>query len=192
MGWLFYERKTNQTVREHLDEKLTWDSEIGKYKVLKSAMVGSTYYAAVERIQADTRTVFAAVFLTQSRPRATDGMTFGYKDMDESDGPTERKCPVSILNLLTETIYEYAKQWREDCRAYAQKKKQRPKIGQTIQFQTPIKFGDGYEGDRFQVANIIYKGRNLTVYKNPDGRPYRITNIEQREFTVVSEQPQLA
>ena len=108
--------------RMECDKMLTWDAKdsdgniLSSHRVLKSAMVGSTYYAAVttERKGEPTK-VWAAVFLTCGRTRH-DGTIWGYKDMDETVGPCEDKCPASILALLTPTDSDWANQWRERCR----------------------------------------------------------------------------
>jgi ferredoxin len=188
MGWLFYRKPEDETVREHLDKKMNWESETARYCVLKSAMVGSTYYGAVEIVVKETgkRDVFAVVYLTKSNKRAADGMTFGYKDMDEGCGPCERKCPVGVLDLLTETESAYAK--------YAESKRiGKPKVGQRIKFPAPISFTDGTKHEEFEVTSTFnLKGRASTVYRALDnGRNYRITNIQRREFAVVEENPAL-
>ncbi|MGN0130711.1 MAG: hypothetical protein ACI4CE_07485 [Methanomethylophilus alvi] len=85
-------------------------------RVLKSAMVGSTYYAAVEsRTVMGGREVWAAIFLTCGRTKQ-DNTLWGYKDMSETDGPNEAKCPASVLALLTPTDSRVANGWRERCR----------------------------------------------------------------------------
>lgn len=92
---------------------------IGKFEVLKSSMVGSTYYAAVKRTRFATETepekscVFAAVCLTSTNSK--DYYNFAYKDMDETCGPYNYDCPKGILDLLTPTDNEFAKNWREKC-----------------------------------------------------------------------------
>lgn len=98
----------------------------GHYKILKSAMVSTVYYAAVKNLTefrgkmengervyepVDDGAVFAVVFLTTVK-----GCWFYYKDMSEDMGPCEDKCPASILNLLPETTNEYALDWRQRCR----------------------------------------------------------------------------
>ena len=64
-----------------------------------------------------TREVWCAVFMLQFVPKATDGMTFGYKDMDEGAGPVIARCPERILDLLTETDSKWALAWRQRCRS---------------------------------------------------------------------------
>ena len=101
---------------------------IGSMKVLKSAMVGSTYYAAVEtKTNGTSPYVSAAVFLTCGK--GSDGTVWGYKDMDENMGPCEDKCPASILALLSPTDSKNALEWRERCRENIRMKAEERKNG---------------------------------------------------------------
>ena len=104
-------------------DMVSWSEDhkvIGRYEVLKSSMVGSTYYAAVKRTKFATETepelsrVFAAICLTSTNIK--DYYNFSYKDMDESCGPYQCDCPKGILDLLSPTENEYALQWRQACR----------------------------------------------------------------------------
>ena len=129
---------------------------VGKYEVLKSAMVGSTYYAAVKRTVFATATepektiVFAAVCLT--RVDSKDHFNFSYKDMDETCGPCEYDCPASILKLLTPTDSDWAKEWREKCWNNIEEKKfisalNSLPIGTVIRFKAPYEASMYKEGD---------------------------------------------
>lgn len=136
MGWTHCFdgiRKPNGEIdrRRECDNLLTWcrkdenGNVISSGEVLKSAMVGSTYYAAVRNKDGK---VWAAVFLTCGRTRH-DGTAWGYKDMDESMGPCEDKCPVSILDLLSPTDSQRANEWRDRCRKNAVTAAERRKAG---------------------------------------------------------------
>jgi len=93
MGWLFYAREKGETNVAHFQEKMGEG-----YTILDGATVGGTFYAAVR----DPRgLVSAVVVLTRWRPN--DPYNFGYKDMDESMGPGEARCPARILDLLSPT-----------------------------------------------------------------------------------------
>ena len=112
MGWTGYYAENYKNGK--IDRKAECDNNINNsdyLKVLKSSMVGTTYYAAVEIIK--TKEVFAAIFLTSVR----DG-EFMYKDMEESEGPYECRCPKGILKLLSPTNNEIALKWRERCYEY--------------------------------------------------------------------------
>jgi hypothetical protein len=82
MGWLFMrDMGGHATPRAYLDNQFTCEREHHRLTVLASSMVGSTYYAACERIETHgDRQVFAVICLTKTSTGARDGCTFGYKD----------------------------------------------------------------------------------------------------------------
>lgn len=153
MGWTSYRAthyKPTKNGRLTIDRKAECDAYFleglnsGYYEVLKSAMVGSTYYAAVKPlkkyggkdangndvhidIQENEQRVFAAIFLTSTD--MTDYYNFSYKDMDESCGPHQTDCPKGILDLLTPTESEWANEWRKACYENLQKKKDKNSLG---------------------------------------------------------------
>lgn len=142
MGWTYQHAKhynANGSInrKAELDSQFNWEAEISKYEVLKSAMKGSTYYAAVRHTNKQTTlsSVFAVICLTHSAMK--DYYNFGYKDMDETAGPYEDECPKGILDLLTETQSKYALEWRERCRNNLTQSKSLAsvKIGEVIEFK---------------------------------------------------------
>lgn len=106
MGWSSTDtgRITSQEKKQRIDRIRTWDNE----EVVKSCMVGTTYYAAVKR--KDDGVVYAVVALTQMEEGE-----FGFKDMSEICGPVEVKCPIGILKLLSPTDNKLAQEWRKRC-----------------------------------------------------------------------------
>lgn len=124
MGWTFMEKPSRP--KDYLDGQFTWTADDGREnRVLRSAFAGRTeYYAAVETIYPDgSREVWAAVVLVKFVPKAMDGLTFGYKDMDESAGPYVCRCPETVLRLLTKPRGEYAEQWRDRCRQWHERRR---------------------------------------------------------------------
>lgn len=138
MGWTSYNATHYKYVagRKVVDRKAECDAYFmeglnrGHYNVLKSAMVGSTYYAAVqimkkyvgedengksiyEDLPENARETFAAIFLTSTNMK--DYFNFSYKEMTENSGPYKYDCPKGILDLLPPTDNEYALNWREEC-----------------------------------------------------------------------------
>lgn len=128
MGWtsiyvkeLEYNYKTKTYNRKSfLDREYACENSEYKWEVLKSAMVGSTWYGACRRTNKKTGEVviFGETILT-----AIDKMEFFWKEVSEDMGPFTFDCPIGILNLLSPTDNSYAKQWREKCRAYQKRKK---------------------------------------------------------------------
>lgn len=128
MGWTsyqadFYKKGKVDRIAE-VENQLKWGEDCpNKYTVLKSALVGSTVYSAIERVHKETgeRQVFATIFLTSINMK--DYHNFSYKDMDETCGPCHNQCPISILKLLTSTDHEWANNWRKACYEYHASKK---------------------------------------------------------------------
>ena len=127
MGWLEYHAgyyKNGKVDRKtEIDSKYNWEDESCKVEVLKSSMVGSTYYAAVKSFDKTNRCerVTAVVCLTSTNNK--DYFNFAYKSMDETMGPNQCDCPKGILNLLTPTESEWANEWRKKCYENLAKKK---------------------------------------------------------------------
>lgn len=143
MGWTSYHAAYYKNGK--VDRKAECDAyfmeglNTGYYRVIKSALVGSVYYAAVQNLKrytdwkdkdgkwdvkdvpADERETWAAVFLTRTDSR--NYYNFYYKYMDETVGPSQAECPQSILKLLSPTDSQWANEWRERCRENAKKKK---------------------------------------------------------------------
>lgn len=132
MGWTSYHaehyKKGTIDRKKECDEYWEGGLNRGHFKVLKSAMVGSTYYAAVQILKeyvgkdndnndiykdVENGQVFGIIFLTSVNMK--DYHNFSYKPMDETMGPYQYNCPIGILKLLPETDNEYAKEWRRKC-----------------------------------------------------------------------------
>lgn len=187
MGWTSYTAmyyKKNGTI----DRKAECDYEInrcGGNVVLKSAMVGSVYYAAVMTIS--TGEVWAAVFLT-----SVDGNEFFYKDMDESVGPYDCKCPKSILNLLTPTDNEHANTWRESCLEYhkkanSQKAFKNIKEGQKAVWTVPHdRFTGLSKGDKVVMTKAKVNGGKRCVWLlNDMGCYVSSKHIDQDNYELI-------
>lgn len=143
MGWTSYHAdfyKNGKVDRKaECDKVYSFENDGQKSVVLKSSVVGSTYYAAVQYTNKDKNetTVYGAVCLTQIDNN--DYFNFAYKDMTEFYGPCECKCPVSILKMLSDTDNEYAIEWRKRCREYHENKSKKTwldkvEIGERIVF----------------------------------------------------------
>jgi len=125
MGWTFYPKPAN--VKADLERNLTWTDSNGSRRVLKSGIVArNEFYAAVEHVAPDgTRKVWAAAHILKFAPSAADGYTFGVKEQSEDMGPYIARCPESILELLTPTESDWANKWRQQCRDYHTRRRER-------------------------------------------------------------------
>ena len=189
MGW------TYSHVCGNIDRKKECDQifAVG-YMVKKSAMVGSVYYAAVththnfvydqpddwrhyhlEPIPEAERETFGAVVVTDIYTDEQDVKWFGYKDMDETEGPGYYDCPAGILDLLSPTESVWANEWRQKCRERRETKNARAnflrkinslEIGSRLQLVCPCKMSNGIgAGDlitltvrTWNAAKVFYDG----------------------------------
>jgi hypothetical protein len=164
MGWTSYNakyyKKNGQVDRKkECDAIFLEGSNRGHYEILKSSMVGATYYAAVRTLMRFTgkdengkylyepfpdpekQPVWAAIVLTETNRK--DFYNFSYKDLTEDAGPTECACPATILNLLSDTDNAYALNWRKRCMEHAENKKIKTRlnrfpVGSQIKFFNPF------------------------------------------------------
>ena len=171
MGWThcFDGRlKPNGSVdrRYECDRLCTWcrkdehGNVISSGEVLKSSMVGSTYYAAVRNKDGK---VWAAIFQTCGRTK-WDGSLWGYKDMDETVGPWEDKCPASILALLSPTDSISANEWRERCRRNIAKAAEIRRNGPKPLF-APVGVTVTVEGKSWIMTSSAYKEKTMYRYR---------------------------
>lgn len=122
MGWTSYYATHFKNGKIDREAECLENLRSDKFDVLKSAMVGSTFYAAIKNKQSGD--VFGAVILTKTER----GQEFYYKPLDEDSGPCETKCPKSILKLLTPTTNKYALEWRKQCEEYHKSKSNAAKM----------------------------------------------------------------
>lgn len=189
MGWTSYHAEfyKNGTVdRKKEIDKLWTQAEGKKYpelNVLKSRMIGSTYYAAIEeKEKCVVKNVFAVVVLTSINMK--DYFNFSYKEMYESAGPYYYDCPKGILDLLTETDNEYAINWRNKCRENLQKKKDELTKG-TLPVGSIIKFKK-YNGDFVVLEKMspMYQFRRAWWYCAESNTYYPLNHIPD-EFEII-------
>ena len=171
MGWTEYH--ATHYKKGKVDRKAECDAYFmeglnrGFYDVLKSSMVGSTYYAAVKPLKKykdinteeivdipeNEQQVFAAVFLTSTNIK--DYYNFAYKLMDETVGPYQYDCPKGILDLLTPTESKYANEWRQKCYANIAQKKDKNSFGK-LPVGTVIKVVMPYDTKYFRTGQEVY------------------------------------
>jgi hypothetical protein len=196
MGWTSYHATHYKNGR--VDRKAECDAYFleglnrGHFDVLKSSMVGSTYYAAVKPLKKSNgkdengnyiyvdmskaeQFVFAVVFLTSTNQK--DYYNFSYKDMSEDMGPYECDCPKSILDLLTPTDNENANEWRKACyERHANKKKSkinsisRLPVGSVIKVTMPCRTTMYKEGDVVTLTKGYVYGLKRPVWISPRAR----------------------
>ena len=172
MGWTgthFY-----KDIKTVADKKEALDLEF-KDSVIASAIVNNVYYSAMRRHDGK---IFAMVTLINVDN--SDYFNLRYKDMDESMCPCYYDCPKYIMKLLSDTEYEYAKEWRERVKKAHSKPKVNIKVGDKVKFDTPITFEDGRTIDTFTVAKYYRR----FVFES-EGKLYRIPKYKDKKFEII-------
>jgi hypothetical protein len=215
MGWTSYHAshyKVKNGIRT-VDRKAECDAYFmeglnkGHFNLLKSTMIGSTYYAAVqglkrsagkdendnyiyEDIPENERETFAVVFLTYTDMK--DHFNFSYKPMDETVGPCQHNCPKGILDLLSPTESQWANEWRQKCRENLQKKKN-PNALNKLPVGTKIKvimpFATRYHnvGDEVILTKCLnWKGNRSAWYKGSIKFTAGLMKMLEENYEVVS------
>lgn len=162
MGWLFghYERKT-------LIEQLINDKGL---KTIKHFLAGNNLWCVHER---DGRR-WACLYLLRGSPKAkNDQYNWGYKDVEETMGPSEISFPYTWLDLLTPIESKYANEWRARVKARGEKL-QKAKLGskwrgyghtfEIIKRRSPTSFlaKDEYGETRWLTSRNISTMENLS------------------------------
>ena len=195
MGWLSMQTLGGHaTPKAYLDAQFTYNRPDHTSRVLKSALRGKVWYAAVEyesrdvTTEAQNRLVYAAICLIRLNPRAADGYIFAYKSMDESVGPFAYDCPSGILDLLTPTQYPHARQWRDTCRALGLRKAavrtNPPQPGDLISFDDPKHRDAAGDHRQFRVVAFTQYPRKLFFRLESTGQIFRIRDWKSSLFEV--------
>lgn len=193
MGWLFT-RKQGMSVLDFFKAEFEWDdAERGSLKIIDSHITLTEAYLAcrVER-PGQEPVVFAAICLIRHVPRAKNGCTFGYKDMEETMGPYVYGCPDRLLDLLTPTDDESAQEWREKCREKNRRRKARPRLvkGLVIRMSRELEFACFGSTDLFRVLQGGTSPRFIAL-REGGGEAYcriRRSTLRHLDWTVVESQ----
>ena len=150
MGWLYSEAwPTASAMRDHLRDSLTRSG----YDIVKDALThyGRHYYAAIRK---DGKTFIFVALIERDR------IGYGYKDMDESMGPNNVDCPLSILDAASpvEDLYsgdplEWATKWRANVRAFHAAKKASRASAKSVKLGDKVWIANA-RGNPFTVASV--------------------------------------
>ena len=128
MGWLIYP-PTPACIRDEIARLCAGEDDTRRSHAVLISQKGTVWYAAVRvepkegclpsgldtsgdyETDATGSYTFAAVFLT-----SREGGGWGYKSMDETMGPNAAQAPVRLIEFLSPTRNEWAREWRQRCR----------------------------------------------------------------------------
>jgi hypothetical protein len=118
MGWLYTHKSKDESAKDFIASQVHVDNEHASRKAIDIAIVDiRTAYIAYEMIDkaSGDRRVVALILLLDYRPK--EYHNFGYKDIDETMGPYQCRCPERILKQLTPLLpgENWAQEWRDNC-----------------------------------------------------------------------------
>ena len=165
MGWTTFRKIPGMSVKD------TLQNEFPSFEMLATATVNLTeFYAAVKGKNGEVWAFVCAIAFYRG-----DGHNFGYKDMEESMGPVQQKCPARILDLLTPTDNKYALEWRAACRENIAAQKTGPKFvhGDRVHSPYPIEF-TGLKGSLQDFT--VSDPKRMTVWATETHYPLRLNH----------------
>jgi hypothetical protein len=153
-------------------------------KVRAVRIVGSTWYAAYDYSEKqDGSDIGAMVVLTKwqkSREPWYGRLEFLYKAMSESVGPCDRKCPDSLLNMLTGPDNA----WRAGCRAYNEEKRLAAASRPKLRSGALVSFAEPYPGGFLRAAWCVDARRLIFRVYTSDTSPNagRLVRLARRHL----------
>ena len=165
MGWTGMHREKGLSDREFFEREFpVMLTQRGR--IVACASKGGVFYAAVRNHDdADYMPgkTWALVVLKQwSRGE----WNFAYKEMSEAMGPAEDECPPHILDLLSPTHSQWANEWRQRCRAVAEKQaRSKLTAGDVIVMARALTFTNGQSVHRFRYEQ---SGGRFTALDDDD------------------------
>ena len=154
MGWTELHKEKEMGLLEFFKQEFNCKNEIREWEVLACSTKSGVAYLACKLTTLESVKVLGVVCVL--RYPKDPYYNFGYKDMDETELPYYYECPKKILDLLTTTNNENAKEWREKCYEKLSQKKYNLKLkeGDLIKFDSPLKFSNGYAYEILKVASL--------------------------------------
>ena len=162
-------------------------------EVLKSAIRGNEYYAAVkyEKYKNLTKLVESKVigvagkYSLRTESRCCD---FAEKINAETVGPKEDHCPLSILKLLPETDSDFANDWRRRCYRNIELERNKDTLG-TLPIGSIIEFKVKSENGGQYLTRFIKSPPNFqfkrSFWYNPETNKYIKARYIPKDFVVI-------
>lgn len=174
MGWMF---PHFTDTREKLVEYLREQSRFGdNYELLRSSVKGNHHWFLMRT--KSTGKVWIGLDLMQGGTRSNPG--WGYKDMDETCGPTAVDCPITYLTEASPVTEAdgYAMEWRQRVRAYHDKRK----AAATLPQGTVLQYGQ----HKYRIEPSSDKGTRRTVRRLSDDRIFGMRLSQIIASTIVA------
>ena len=131
MGWCFSASwKTRDDMLAYLRRP---ERFAPNYELIKSSPRGNNHWYVAKR--RDTGALWIGLDLMKGGTRRDPG--WGYKDLDETGGPVETNCPISLIKMvLPYPTNDWGREWRQRALAAAEAKKAAPRkaVGTVVKY----------------------------------------------------------
>ena len=172
MGWLYTYKPKGESMKEFFSKEFNGENS----QVLDVALINFREAYIAYQVGDEVVALVCLVEFVQD-----SYYNLGYKSMDENMGPCYYNCPTRILEILTPTQNEYAREWREACwQRHQERAAKKVANGDQVRFAHPITFTNGYFGDTFTV---VKRGRKVR-FRARHGL-YKISNWRDRDFQII-------
>lgn len=170
MGAVSYEathyRNGRVDVKAECDEYMNDTHNV----VLRSTMRGSIYYALVYHKGSERREPHKYIMTAKT---STARGEFYIKEVSEDMGPAWSDCPVSYLDAADAPINDWARAWRDECRARAARKKRIGKAERVI-WHVPAESGITFMGESLAGRSIPLRRDTRKWWASIDGLTVRV------------------
>lgn len=159
------------TVLRNASEKKEFCRNLLCVPIVKDALVGNHYWAAVKRDDNDTVSVIEIMLR-----KGVHAGEILYKSVPETYGPVDCDCPMSLIRICSEPENTYAAQWRYRAEQHAADTKTLRKrllqmkeapLGTSITFFAPFDAKAGSvrfsKGDTLSANKLYYKNGTAWV-----------------------------
>jgi hypothetical protein len=119
MGWLIsYGDTKSETIARRIETQVSEDGQL-RWRHPKHCVRGNALWKVciTEKLQGEEWVEFERFIALDLLRKGSEGMGWGYKDMDETSGPCEDSCPISYLDMVPCPDSEWARNWRVRVRA---------------------------------------------------------------------------
>lgn len=168
-----------------LDEEFTENNVETKWEVVKSCMVGSTYYGAIKRTDLLTGQSETSAVVVLTEVNNAEYWNFSFKEMHESTIPSKCDCPKVVLQALDETKDEMSNVWRKRCQDTHKKKNEMDRLARQFKIGDKLKTKLWYEEERtlefsnYNNRNVWIDWTNLLKYSKKQVFSYPFKRLEQ-------------
>lgn len=177
MGWTFFADMPGLTPAQILIKEASGTGENGRtWSVLDHATKGNVFYAVIEyKHPGHDPFIYGEIFLFKRSKKTGE---FGFKNISETCGPYQDKCPVRLIDMLDKLApidpannsqsAQWARDWRARCRANA-KRKPAPAVkpGDIVKFAA--------NGPTYELICKAGPRRGWLVKLKNEAVPYRAT-----------------